>query len=100
MTDIKELKDEELEKVSGGLFFVGVIDYEEYPNGSFDIGEIVIDGSGVKYQILNFDEAGSDDKTKWYVALAIHVPESVMSSTTVREGSTHFVNSSFVTHFG
>ena len=88
-----ELKDEELEKVSGGG------EYGTSPGKWFNTNDIVEDGIGVRYKILGLDSIeyeGYSFETKWFDALVLYVPEPAKSSTSCREGDIHHVNSSFV----
>ena len=87
-----ELKEEELEQVSGGC------EYNNPPDDWFDTNVIVEDPVGVRLQILGFNstETANGEVYKWFDALVIHVPETAMSLTSWREGEVHFVNSSFV----
>ena len=94
-----KLNDEDLEKVSGGLFpFISDTGYTDDPSLSFNPGDIVEDSAGIRYQILCFDEEDTwmGKTAKWYKARVIYVPESARSSTGVTEDDVHNVNSSFV----
>ena len=97
MNDIKELKDEELEKVSGGIIFVAPPEYKRDPDGTFNNGDIVVeDFTGIRYIIEYFSSFEHDSKgdTNWYFARVVYVPDSQKGS--VSEDSTKYVNSSFV----
>ena len=97
-----ELKDEELEKVSGGLIPSGNCEWgygkDNQPNGWFDAGTIVEDSSGVRLQIIGLESTQYNYgvETKWFNALVIYVPESAMCYTSWRENEVHTVNSSMV----
>ena len=98
--EIVELKDEELEQVSGGYLPGTSFDYGvgNSPGEWFDAGTIVEDSSGVRLQILELEsiEYNGGEETKWFNALVIHVPESAMCYTSWRENEVHTVNSSMV----
>ena len=89
---VVELKDKDLEKVSGGS------SYTRDPDGWFDIDEIVEeDNTGIKYRIIRFDSTEYHNLwgyTNWFLAEVVFVPESEMNNTSI--GNTKFVNSSFV----
>ena len=96
-----ELKEEELEKVSGGIFPNMPFGYDtnNLPNLWFDTGTIVEDNSGVRLRILELESIDHEDtslETKWFYALVIYVPESAMCYTSWRENEVHTVNSSMV----
>ena len=94
-----ELKEEELEKVSGGIIFPSETVYTVQPNGWFDAGTIVEDNSGVRLRITgleSIEKEGTNFETKWFYAVVIYVPESAMCYTSWRENEIHTVNSSFV----
>lgn len=103
MSNIKELKEEDLEKVSGGCwpFLNNGNYYNRKPGGSFDNGDIVEeDFTGIRYQIIQYNssEGSGDYFTNWYEAEVVYVPESQKNSTSI--GSKKFVNSSFVYKVG
>ena len=92
-----ELKEEDLEKVSGGYtLYPGILEnsvkYSREPNGTFNIWDIVEeDFTGIRYQILYF--AGYENGANWYFAEVVYVPENEFSAN-LRD--TKYVNSSFV----
>ena len=89
---MKELRNEDLEKVVGGQdIYEGQI--------KFHTGDIVKDREGIRYRILYYDSYDSsyfrDDGpglgNNWYCAEILFIPDSVKPFTSYNVGENYFV---------